>query len=105
LRGQAVTTNFFEVLGAHAQIGRLISSAIDKPGDTRAAVISDGLWRSRFGADSTVLGYDITLNGNSFKIVGVLPAKQQYPHDVDVWISPRLVVPEYLEGEIAKDYD
>ncbi len=105
LRGQAVTTNFFEVLGAHAQIGRLISSAIDKPGDTRVAVISEGLWRTRFGADPTVLGYDITLNGNSFKIVGVLPAKQQYPHDVDVWVSPRRLVPEYLEGEIAKDDD
>ncbi len=102
LRAASVTTNYFEVLGARPEMGRLISSNIDKPGaDTRVAVLSDAIWRSVFGSDSHILGRDILLNGNSFRVVGVLGPKQEYPANTQVWISPRLVVPEYEEGQIT----
>jgi putative ABC transport system permease protein len=101
-----VTTNFFEVLGAQAHVGRLMSSAIDKPGtDSRVAVLSDSLWKRQFGADPNVVGRDLTIDRASFRVIGILPPKEAYPHETDVWLSPRLPVPENREGELAKDYD
>jgi len=98
LTGRVVTTNFFEVLGAHAERGRLISSRIDVPGpNERVAVISNGLWKTRFGSDETVIGRDLTLNGSAFKVIGVLAPHEEYPADAQVWISPRGAVPEFRE--------
>ncbi len=106
LDAAAVTTNFFDVLGAKAEIGRLISPNIDKPSShMRVAVLSDGTWRSVFGSDPNILGRDITLNGNSFRVVGVLASQETYPNKTQLWISPRLLVPEYQEGTIPKNFD
>jgi predicted permease len=110
LRGRAVTTNFFEVLGAHPQLGRLMSSKIDTPNaDSRVAVISDSLWKSKFASDPSVVGRNITLNGRPFKVVGVLAIHEEYPSDIQVWVSPRVTVPEYEEFgtqpmDIAQQY-
>ncbi len=99
LKGRTVTTNFFEVLGAHAETGRLISAAIDQPSSTgRVAVLSDGLWRSQFGADRQILGQKVLLGGRPFTVVGVLAPHEEYPPDVQIWISPRVSVPEYAES-------
>src|SRR5947209_14860455 len=105
LHGRAVSSNFFEVLGAQAERGRLLSAAIDKPNaDARAAVISDGLWRSTFGSDPHIVGRLITLNSKPFQIAGVLMSGQEYPSDIQIWVAPRTVVPEYLEmGSPIKD--
>lgn len=106
LRAAAVTTNFFDVLGAHSELGRLMTPKLDIPGaDRRSAVVSDGFWRSDLGADPHVLGRTIILNGNAFRIIGVLRALDAYPQDAQIWISPRLLVPEYVEGAIPKNYD
>jgi putative ABC transport system permease protein len=106
LTGASVATNFFDVLGAHAELGRLISPNIDKPGaDTRVAVLGDAIWRSSFASDPGVIGRDITLNGSSFRVIGVLDPKQAYPSDVQVWISPRLLVPEFLELPTRAHWD
>jgi len=100
----SVTTNYFDVLGAQAERGRLIAPRIDKPSaDTRIAVLSDATWRSIFGADPNILGKDITLNSHSFRVVGVLKAKQQFPSQGQIFISPRVDVPEYEEGAFPKD--
>jgi putative ABC transport system permease protein len=97
LRAFSVTPNFFEVLGAHARIGRLFSAAQDKPGNDRAAVISESTWRGMFASDPAILNRSIRLNGNSFRVVGVLRDKESYPSETQVWITPRFVVPEYVE--------
>jgi putative ABC transport system permease protein len=97
LRASAVTPNFFEVLGAHPQIGRLFNAAQEKPGADRAAVLSESTWRGMFASDPAILNRTIRLNGNSFRVVGVLRDKESYPADTQVWITPRFVVPEYVE--------
>jgi predicted permease len=72
--GAIVTGNFFEVLGVRANIGRVISSEDDKtPGAHPVAVISHGLWQSRFGGNPNITGQQILLNGQSFTIIGVTP--------------------------------
>lgn len=98
--GMVVTTNFFDVLGATAERGRLISPKIDKPSaETRVAVISDSVWRSAFGSDPKIVGRDLTLSGKPFRIVGVLSPKQDYPNGYQIWVSPRLAVPQQGQGE------
>ncbi len=105
LRGASVTPNFFQVLGAHAQAGRLFQSEFDKPGEDRAAVLSDETWRGVFGSDPNIVGRVIHLNGNAFRVVGVLRQNEAYPADRQVWVTPRYPVPEYVEDKArsAKD--
>jgi predicted permease len=66
LRGEVVTTNYFDVLGVKAQLGRTL-----QPGDDQSVVINDSLWQRRFNADPAVVGKTLTLNGKPYTIVGV----------------------------------
>jgi predicted permease len=71
----AVTGNFFEVLGVRAAHGRTIERADDgAPGASPVVVLSDRVWRHRFGADPSVVGSSLRLNGREFTVVGVTPA-------------------------------
>jgi putative ABC transport system permease protein len=73
--GSIVTGNYFEVLGVGAQLGRTITSDDDRtPGGHPVVVLSHGLWQRRFGGGE-VVGRQINLNGQSFNIIGVLPAE------------------------------
>jgi len=71
--GLMVTGNFFTVLGTHAQIGRTFTDADDKPGQNAVTVISDKLWRTRFGADPAILGRVITITNKPYAVIGVAP--------------------------------
>ena len=68
-----VTSNFLSVLGVRPAIGRDFLGEEDQPGATRVAVLTDALWKKRFGAERTVLGRSIVIDRNSYVIVGVLP--------------------------------
>ncbi len=70
ITGAKVSDNLFRTLGASAALGRTIEPG---EGATRVAVLSDGLWRRRFGADANVLGRTIQLDQQPHVIVGVMP--------------------------------
>jgi len=81
-----VTAELFAVLGVPAAIGRTFTAA--DIGAGRLAVISDTLWRSRFGAAGDVVGRTIRLNGQLFTIIGVMPAGFAYPEaDMAAWLA------------------
>jgi putative ABC transport system permease protein len=69
-----VTDGFFATLGVRAQLGRLFVAEDDRPGAARVAVLSDGLWRRRFGADPSMVGRAVTINAMPFTVIGILPA-------------------------------
>ncbi|HKG48698.1 MAG TPA: ABC transporter permease [Pyrinomonadaceae bacterium] len=73
-RGLIVTGNYFEVLGVTAQVGRTLQPSDDQWSDSQAVVISDGLWRGRFGSDPAVVGQTLRLNNTPYTIVGVSAA-------------------------------
>jgi putative ABC transport system permease protein len=79
LEGLAVSPNYFEMLGAHAALGRLFTASDYRPGFFEGAVISDGLWHRMFGADRSVLGRAIRLDNDLYTIVGVTPAGFRNP--------------------------
>ena len=76
LRGWYVGGNFFEVLRLKPEVGRFLSS---RDLGTRHVVISDALWRSRFGGDASVLGRRMTIDSRALTIVGVAPAGLYMP--------------------------
>ena len=85
VRTAAVTSGFFEALGARAALGRLFT-AEDARHSTELAVISNRLWRTRFAADPALPGRTVVLNGQSFTITGVMPRGAEYPGTSEVWV-------------------
>jgi putative ABC transport system permease protein len=69
---------FFPLLGVQAAKGRTFLRDEDQPGASRVAVISDGLWHRRFGADPAIVGKPILLNGRPTTVVGILPPDFQF---------------------------
>ncbi|MBF5045176.1 ABC transporter permease [Aggregicoccus sp. 17bor-14] len=70
----AATGNLFALAGVQPLLGRTFLPGEDAPGAAPVAVLGEGLWRRRFGADPGVLGRSITLDGTSVTVVGVMPA-------------------------------
>src|SRR6185436_6726257 len=82
----SVTADFFPLLGAQPALGRNFTREEDTPNGPKAAILGHGLWQSRFGGDTGVLGRAITLNDQSYTVVGVLPPRFQYPEPFQLWI-------------------
>ena len=86
---ERVSGNLFPVLGVSPFLGRTFSADEDRAEGPRAAILSYGLWRRRFGADERAIGRAIELNGASSTIVGVMPAN--FSH---LYVTPYGTVPE-----------
>ncbi len=69
-----VTANFFPTLGVTPARGRIFLPEEEQPGHGHTVILSDELWRTRFGADPAILGKTVSLDGEAYAIVGVLPA-------------------------------
>jgi len=72
--GEVVTGNYFSVLGAKPAVGRTFTTEDDKnPGERLVAVLGYGEWQKRFGGDPSIVGRTMTVNGQTFAVVGVMP--------------------------------
>ena len=91
LSAAAVTTGFFDVLGVRPAIGRAFVVDDDAPAHD-AVIIGDGLWRERFGADRSVIGRPVMLDGERHTIVGVMPPGFDFPFNAKVWMPLEIVV-------------
>ncbi len=78
-----VLGNFFRTLEASPQLGRAIDGNDDRPGRQMVAVISDDLWRSKFGGDPAVTGKTMRIDRQSYRVIGVMPREFSYPHGSD----------------------
>src|SRR5476649_617807 len=94
VRGSRMTASLMPLLGMAPRIGRNFTPAEDLDGTAGVAILSDGLWRRRFGADDHVLGRVVQINGESRTIVGVMPRGASLPgplaEDGDLWMPARL---------------
>ena len=88
-----VSPNFFPMLGVQPQLGRSFTEEEGRPEGQHVVMLTDAMWRTRFGAARDIVGQTIDLDGTPHTIVGVLPANVQYPFvgDADIW------TPRYLE--------
>ena len=85
LRGFQVSFNIFSLLGAVPAHGRFFFESEDHPGANNVVVISDELWRRRFAADPNIVGQLLTLNGESYKVIGITHANFRFYTKTDVW--------------------
>lgn len=79
LRGLAVTPSFFTTIGRQPFIGRAFRDEDAKPGADKCVVLTHGTWTTHFGADRSIVGRDIRLNGEPYRVTGVLPADVEIP--------------------------
>lgn len=100
--GALVSGDFFHLLGARPLLGRVIDPGSPGP---RVAVLSESLWRRRFGADPAVLGRTLSLDGEPVQVVGVVPAAFRLPATAQLWVSARTRVPEHPTYPIDPDTD
>src|SRR5260370_1092253 len=77
-----VSSNLLPLFGGTAALGRLFVAEEDAPGRPTTAVLSYGTWLRRYGLDKNVIGRSITLNGQTYQIVGVLPESFRLPREV-----------------------
>jgi len=82
------TANLFHLLGVKPTIGRDFLPSEDRPGGTPVALLGDSYWRSEFAADTSVLGRVISLDGEPYRIIGVLPPLPSFKL-LEVWIPLR----------------
>jgi predicted permease len=74
-----VSPSYFRLLGAHPAFGRDFTADDEVNGGANVVMLSDALWRSRFGADSSVVGRAISMDGESYTVVGVMPPAFEPP--------------------------
>jgi predicted permease len=90
--GIRVSADFFRVVGVAPQLGRDFSAAEDHAGGPNVVMISDGLWRQRFGGDPTIIGRQISLSGGSYTVIGVGPRGFEFRPAAQLWFPLRPVL-------------
>jgi putative ABC transport system permease protein len=90
LVGRAVTADFFSVFGQHPALGRFFDTA-----DEYAVVLSHRFWQARFGADPSVIGQALMLDGKPYRIIGVAGPGFRFPTSAEVWV-PLKLAPERM---------
>jgi putative ABC transport system permease protein len=84
--GGRVMFNFLTVLGVAPQLGRDFTEADDVPNGPKVALISDKLWRTRFGASPEVLGQKLFIDSVSYEIIGVMPSSVRHPRLAEIYV-------------------
>jgi predicted permease len=91
LSGEAVSANLFSVLGAAPKLGRAFRPGEDVPGEDDVVVLSHALWTDKFGGNPDVIGKTIALGGTGRRVVGIMPARFDFPTpSAQFWIPLRL---------------
>lgn len=98
LEGQLVTANVFVLLGVQPALGRTFAPQEDQVGQDHVAVLSHALWQRRFNRDPNIINTQVTLNGESYTIVGVMPPDFFFPiRESELWI-PWSMPPDQASG-------
>lgn len=101
-----VEPEYFRVLQAPPQLGRLLRDEDDQPGAPHVAVLSHAFWQRRFGGDRGVLGRSLTLSDAPATVVGVMgPDFDFFGDDVDLWMAPAAATPFFLQERGSNNFD
>jgi putative ABC transport system permease protein len=100
LQGVRVSASYFDIFGVQAVLGRTFASDEDRSGKSQVVILSHRLWENRFGADSSIVGRTLTLNGKPCTVIGVLPAHGPFDRSfAQLWVplafEPRDMTRDY----------
>jgi predicted permease len=87
-----VSGDFFRVLGANPVVGRSFLPEEVRPNGPQVVVLSHALWQSRYGGDRALLGREVLMNGQSYTVVGIMPASFEFTPATDLWLPLQLVM-------------
>ena len=87
LQSAVATGNFFQALGVNAALGRTFLTENEHTGQDQVVVLSHGLWQRRFGADQSIIGTTLPLDGKSYEVIGVMPQGFQFPQAAELWAA------------------
>ena len=99
LRGLSVTPSFFSTLQRQPFLGRAFTEEEAKPDADNFAILTYGLWSSRFAADRAIVGRDIRINGEAYRVVGVLPADFELPSRDIAVLVPFPFTPQQMSDQ------
>lgn len=88
-----VSTDFFAVLGVPPLLGRSFAPGEDEGGGSKVVVLGEKLWKQRFGSDPNVINQSVSLNDESYTVIGVMPTLE---------LMPDVIVPIDMRGEVQK---
>jgi len=91
LRRILASGNFFSLLGVSPLAGRLFDDQDDAAGKDHVTVLSASAWAAYFGRDPNAIGRQVSLNGTTFTVIGVLPQNAAFPADGEVWLPLSLL--------------
>jgi len=105
LVGSVATPSLFTTLQTGAQLGSVFGAETAVPGQDHVAVLSDALWRNQFGADRGVIGRDVRLNGESYRVVGVMGPDFAFPdRKVQLWVPFAFTPKQKSDDERGQEF-
>jgi predicted permease len=102
LIGYDFSANYFSILGVSPELGRTFNAEEDRPGGPKVVILSDKLWRGTFLADPGIPGKTITLDGEPYRVIGVMPRSFDYPPGVQLWMP--IALPDSAAGDYERRY-
>ena len=93
VRGTMTSAEFFPLFGGHPILGRALLPDDNKPGNDHVVVLGYGLWKRRFGSDRSLVGRNITLNGEPYTVAGVMPPNFSPDQYGELWLPSPWGVP------------
>jgi len=102
IQARRVTASFFPTLGVEAALGRTFLPEEDQPGKNRVVVLSHGLWRRRFGEAPNILGQSLTLDGQSYIVIGVAPENFRLYQDDELWYPLALTSEQMAQNQTGE---
>jgi predicted permease len=93
------TANLFPALGVAPVVGRPFTPEEDRPGAAAVALLSHRLWQRRFGGDPKIVGQSLAIGGESYQVIGVMPAGFQFSREAELWLPLRLNTEQELRRE------
>ncbi len=105
LRGLRVTPSFFPLYGIAPMLGQTFTETEAEPGNEHVVVISHGLWKAKYGADPAIVGREIRLNGETYRVKGVMPQRFFSPgREPALWVPFAFKPAERTDSERGQEY-
>ncbi len=105
LVGLKATPSLFPVLRAQATLGRVFGEEAATPGDDKVVVLSHSAWKSQFAGDTGILGRDVRMNGEVYRVVGVMPENFVFPNKTtQLWVPFAFTAEQKSDDERGNEY-
>jgi len=92
--GPYISANAFALIGQRTQLGRDFLPEDDRPGAPAVVILGNGIWKTRYGSDPSIIGQAIKINDIVSSVIGVMPEGIKFPNNADLWLPlahmPRL---------------